>query len=661
MKMTKRMLLILLIPMVAIITVMNIYTYLASVSALREKIWSEARYAIGFYAKTIEEVLASQSLVITNLAAMFGNENLGRQEMLDMMGVVQTADRDRPVLGVGLVTKEYFSVDGWVPPEGYDCTTRPWYVAAQAVDAVIYAEPYIDLDTGTLITSISKRIMRNGALYGVVSMDVTLDEFKKTGASIQMGQSGYAYVLDASGRFIYHPQYTIDDNIYQVEKGQLREEAELFFNGETNVEESTFAGVEKLYASTPIGDTGWILVIGTPQSEIYEDVTLMSRVSLVGEILAVMILGGIIFFSTVKITKPIVRLAEYTVKMAEGDLSFDTENLVKTASDDEIGLLSKGFGSMRNQMLRIIKNVASSTEQVLAASEELSASAEESAQGAERVAGAIADVAQGAEKQLEHVSDTSDFVNDISSHIGYVADNTRKVSEQSAQAVDTAEEGVKSAEKAVVQMTSIEETTRELAGVVKILGERSYEIGKIVGTISGIAEQTNLLALNATIEAARAGEGGKGFAVVAEEVKKLAAESRTAAKQISELIKDIQDDTGRVVGSMENGTQKIENGTKAVAEAGVAFHKIVELITSVSGQINGISGSMTEMADGSRKITESMGEIKELSKNTSEHTESVAEITHQQTVSMQEIAEASRHLAQTAEELQSTVNEEFRF
>jgi methyl-accepting chemotaxis protein len=387
----------------------------------------------------------------------------------------------------------------------------------------------------------------------------------------------------------------------------------------------------------------------------------MSRVSLVGEILAVLILGAIIFFSTVRITKPIIGLAEYTVKMSEGDLSFNTEILAKNVSNDEIGVLSKGFGSMRNQILRIIKNVASSTEQVLAASEELSASAEESAQAAGRVADAIADVARGAEKQLEHVSDTSDFVNNISSHISRVADNTRRVSDQSGQAVDTAEEGVTSAEKAVVQMTSIEETTKELAGVVKILGERSYEIGKIVGTISGIAEQTNLLALNATIEAARAGEGGKGFAVVAEEVKKLAAESRTAAKQISELIKDIQDDTGRVVDSMENGTQKIESGTKAVNEAGIAFHKIVELITSVSGQINGISDSMTEMAEGSRKITESMEEIKELSKNASEHTDSVAEITQQQTVSMQEIAEASRHLAQTAEELQSTVNEEFRF
>ncbi|MHC1480287.1 PAS domain S-box protein [Frateuria aurantia] len=58
--------------------------------------------------------------------------------------------------------------------------------------------------------------------------------------------------------------------------------------------------------------------------------------------------------------------------------------------------------------------------------------------------------------------------------------------------------------------------------------------------IQQVAMQTHMLSLNAAIEAAHAGDGGRGFAVLASEIRRLAQQSATSAKEIAQLLVEAQ-------------------------------------------------------------------------------------------------------------------------
>ncbi|TWH51863.1 methyl-accepting chemotaxis protein [Sporomusa sp. KB1] len=352
------------------------------------------------------------------------------------------------------------------------------------------------------------------------------------------------------------------------------------------------------------------------------------------------------------ISKPLTAVVANVQEISNGNLNVQD---VSFDSKDEVGQLTKAVNSMVENLRVLIKNVAQTAEQLAASSEQLTASAEQSAQAATQVASTIAEVASGAEKQSKAIDDTSITIEHMSANVQQAAANSKVVASTTNKTAETAQNGLGAIAKANEQMNNIEKTVNNSANVVAKLGERSKEIGQIVDTISGLAGQTNLLALNAAIEAARAGEQGRGFAVVAEEVRKLAEQSQEAAKQIADLIGEIQLETDRAVVAMTDGTKEVERGTEVVTLAGQSFDNIANLVTEVSEQVKEISTNMQQMATDSQHIVSAVKEIDNISKDALGHTQTVSAATEEQSASMEEIAASSQSLAKMAEELQHEI------
>jgi methyl-accepting chemotaxis protein len=224
-----------------------------------------------------------------------------------------------------------------------------------------------------------------------------------------------------------------------------------------------------------------------------------------------------------------------------------------------------------------------------------------------------------------------------------ISHNCQLAAEESQEANEVAIAGAKVVEETIRVMNRIAERVQSSARTVESLGTRSDQIGAIVGTIKDIADQTNLLALNAAIEAARAGEQGRGFAVVADEVRALAERTTRATREISEMIKAIQQETKGAVLAMEEGVSEVATGTEKAAGSGRALEQILEKIGAVSNQIQLVAVAAEEQTVTTAEISNNMLLITEVIAGTSRGT--------------QESTLAAEELNCNAEELQRQVRQ----
>jgi len=225
------------------------------------------------------------------------------------------------------------------------------------------------------------------------------------------------------------------------------------------------------------------------------------------------------------------------------------------------------------------------------------------------------------------------------------------VADASEQSERAAQNGAELVTEAVSSMNRIQHESKEAARRVHALGEKSREIGQIVG----LAGQTNLLALNAAIEAARAGEQGRGFAVVAEEVRKLAEQSATAAKEIANIIGAIQQETEDAVTAMDKGGQEVTIGVQMVEASGQAFKEIHAAVQNMRREVGKIVSLADNQQRNSSELERAVTHIVDAAKTNAASTEHVAAASEEQNATVEEVAAAAAELARMAAELQQSV------
>lgn len=429
---------------------------------------------------------------------------------------------------------------------GIDLSSRSYFTTAMAGE-VNMGEPVLSKATGMPVFSIAAPVLdEDGIIIGVSAIVVEMDFVWRTISNSKIGDTGYAFVIDAEGLVLAHPDSSIVFETNMNDMNGMDEIYARFKRGENGVQNYVYNGIPKTSGFSSVPETGWGVFLAVTDKEFlapaHEVRTAVFFIGAGGFIIALIIF--MLFART--LTIPIKKGVQFAQEISEGKLYTDIDINQK----DEIGMLADALKNMKGKLREVVSNVYNSSVQVTDGSGQLALSSEQ--------------LSQGATEQAANAEEVSSSIEQMGANIQQNTDNSAQTEKISSQAAKDAEEGSDAVLEAVAAMN---------------------EISQKINIVGDIARQTNMLSLNAAIEAARAGEHGKGFAVVAAEVGKLAAVSQKAAADILEL-----------------ATQSVSKANKA----GEKIKAMVPDIRRTSDLVSEISASSHEQNAGAEQINQAM-------------------------------------------------------
>lgn len=281
-------------------------------------------------------------------------DNEGRYRILNQLQTILDSRSD--IRNVGIISKNGRMLinDGSKSVnQDLDLNTQEWYATAlekpngpiltsSHVQHIISGErPWVI----TLSRGIRDR-SGSGEKEGVFFIDLNYSAISELCDQSTVGTKGYAFILDAKGNIVYHPQQQQLYNELQTENISLIMDTD---------EDTVLTGTGndgKLYSISRSEKTGWTVVDCTNVKELLSKSRQAQSVYVLTAIILVIVALLFSRFMARSITLPIQKLRDSMKKVQEGDFSVSD---VVVDSRNEIGSLTKSFDVMTHRIHELME------------------------------------------------------------------------------------------------------------------------------------------------------------------------------------------------------------------------------------------------------------------------------------------------------------------
>lgn len=272
----------------------------------------------------------------------------------------------------------------------FDPRQRDWFVDAKKNGDITWSDPYVDLLGHGLMITCSRPVYdkKTGRLW-VVGADVTIETINQNIIGTQVGDRGYAMLIDDKGNVITRPGLTsgdqrwdesfVTENLLSSNNTGLVGVAQQMVTGNTGIARVSFDDGDRFIAYAPVTSVNWSVGVVMPVDEVTaparstsariendtasvashiarQQATMQTLFAILFVVLIVIVCVLAYFFARY-LTRPLVLLGKGAEAIGRGDL----DHRVDIATQDEFGTLADTFNRMASDLRDYISTLKRTT------------------------------------------------------------------------------------------------------------------------------------------------------------------------------------------------------------------------------------------------------------------------------------------------------------
>ncbi|MCL9646299.1 methyl-accepting chemotaxis protein [Pantoea eucrina] len=486
---------------------------------------------------------------------------------------------------------------------------QPWYKAgmAAAKGQCAWAKAYQDAASPQPRTNCAMAIYRDGSVWGVATIDVTLGFFNQLAKQMGDAIKGRVLIVEADGKVVGNAALLDGapklENLSDTRLPMATALKSLLTQAGSEPAQTTFSGEdgEHTLFLQAIPGSPWYLASDVPSSLLDAQThSMLTRLGVVQIPLAIILLLVSLGFVRAMMKRLGVLHKNIEVLSTGGA---DLTQRLPASNSPEFNAVAESFNQFISYLQGLMRQVGDSALAITAASRE--------------IASGNADLSARTESQASSIVETAASMEELTGTVRQNADNATHANQLADGAATVAARGSEVVRQVVTTMGEIHHSSRKVV--------------EIISVIDSIAFQTNILALNAAVEAARAGEQGRGFAVVASEVRNLAQRSANSAREIKKLI--------------EESVANIDTGSQLVEQAGQTMDELMQGVSSVTTLMSEIMSASREQSMGIDQVNVAITQLDGSTQQNAalvEQVSSAARAMEEQSVQLEQVVQSFR-------------------